>query len=246
MAALAQQYAPVRYLHPGEKNGPGDPLAFIQNARVREHRSWLPDRTPDGFDRGEIDPSKLGQFKGEKKYYLDLADTAQARGENANAPSFYQYDEKTRTMTYWQFYNFNDAPGPGKFDHEGDWERITIQFDPQMKPTEVRYSAHGGSTKVPWAQAPRENGRPVAYVGKGSHALSPTTGSKPTGTVPGVNDSFEKGRRIDDAARPLLEITGQSWYGIDVHWGQRGALANLGQDFTSGPRGPGPGKGPIQ
>jgi len=244
LAALAQHYAPVRYLHPDEQYGPGDPNAFIRNSEVREHRAWRPDRTPDGFDRGQIDPARLTSLKGDN-YYMDLADTEAARRANPNAPSFYQYDEKTKTLTYWNFYNYNDAPGPGKFDHEGDWERITVQFDAAQQPTEVRYSAHGGHQTVPWKDAPKENGRPVAYVAKGSHALSPTTGKKPTGTVPGVNDSFERGQRIDDAQRPLRNITSESWYDTQVHWGQRGKLAVIGQTFTSGPRGPGKSKGPL-
>ena len=88
------------------------------------------------------------------------------------------------------FYAYNDGP-PALGDvqnHEGDWERITIQLDDQPVPsTEVRYSAHSGldiSCAWPGADnssgqpvAALENGKPVVFVGQGSHANFPETGN---------------------------------------------------------------------
>ena len=246
--ALARKYAPVRYLHPEEQYKPGDPLDFIQSSRVREHRSFWPDRTPDGFDEGEIDPARL---KGMQKdnLYLDLKDTdAARRGDVAGSPTLYQYDEKSNTMTYWFFYPYNKAPGPGNLNHEGDWERVTVQFDAQQKPTEVRYSAHTSSVSRSWKDAPKENGRPVVYVAQGSHANSPDTKTKTLFDVAGIpiaQDHYGRGQRVDSASQEFRDVKAEPWYGTRVHWGERGKLAAVGQTFTSGPSGPSSSKGPL-
>lgn len=246
--ALARKYAPIRYMHPDEQFKAGDPLDFIQNSRVREHRSFWPDRTKDGFDEGQIDPAKL---KGLQKdnLYLDLKDTdAARRGNSATSPTLYQYDEKSKTMTYWFFYPYNDAPGPGNLNHEGDWERVTVQLDAQQKPTEVRYSSHKTHVTRSWEDAPKEGGRPVVYVAKGSHANSPEPKTHTLVDVAGIpiaKDTFGRGERVDSARQQFRDVTAESWYGTRVHWGERGKLAAVGQTFTSGPGGPSPSKGPI-
>jgi hypothetical protein len=246
--ALARKYAPIRYMHPDEKYKPGDPQDFIRDSRVREHRRFWPDRTPDGFDEGQIDPAKL---KGLQKdnLYLDLKDTdAARRGDTAGSPTLYQYDEKTNTMTYWFFYPYNDAPGPGNFNHEGDWERVTIQFDQNQQPTEVRYSAHRDHVTRSWEDAPKEGGRPVVYVAKGSHANSPepkTTTLVDVAGIPIAKDTFGRGERVDSARQEFRDVTAEPWYGTRVRWGERGKLAAVGQTFTSGPSGPSRSKGPL-
>lgn len=247
--ALARQYAPIRYLNPSEQYKPGDPLDFIQNARVREHKSFWPDSTPDGFDTGQINPSRLRGLQ-KDNLYLDLKDSEAARrGNTAGSPTLYQYDQKTNTMTYWFFYPYNHGPGPGRLSHEGDWERMTVQFDANQRPTEVRYSSHDGFISRPWADAPKENGRPVTYVAEGSHANSPTTKTTTALEVGGVviaQDHYGKGQRVDGLQQPFRDITAEPWYGTRIHWGQRGALAAVGQEFTSGPSGPSPSKGPLK
>lgn len=247
--ALARQYAPIRYLHPKEQYKAGDPLDFIQNARVREHKELWPDSTPDGFDTGEIDPARLRGMQ-KDNLYLDLKDSEAARrGSATGSPTLYQYDKKTNTMTYWFFYPYNHGPGPGRLSHEGDWERMTVAFDASQKPTEVRYSSHAGFVSRPWADAPKENGRPVTYVAEGSHANSPDTKSTTAlevGGIPIAKDRYGKGQRLDGLQQPFRNITAEPWYGTRIHWGQRGALAAVGQEFTSGPTGPSTTKGPLK
>src|SRR5438045_3764461 len=79
--ALARQTAAIRYLPPSEQYKPGDPLRFIHDARVREHKSLWPDSTPDGFDTGQIDPSRLRGLQ-KDNLYLDLKDSEAARRGN--------------------------------------------------------------------------------------------------------------------------------------------------------------------
>jgi hypothetical protein len=63
-------------------------------------------------------------------FFLNFPNTQRA-GQGTSAPVFYEYSAH-KYVTYWFFYGFNDAPAPiNSFDHEGDWERISVQLDAQ-------------------------------------------------------------------------------------------------------------------
>ncbi len=198
---LAQRYAPIRYLHPDEKNEPGNPQTFIDNATV---------------------------VRGGNKVRLDIPDDQRA-GNAQDAPTFYKYDAQTRTMTYWYFYPNNDAPGPW-FDHEGDWERVEVQFDRNLEPTAARYSNHETHNTYAWDKLEKEDGRPVVYVAKGTHANNAYEGKRaPPGTPAiGGRDEFAKSDRRIDSASDLHALDDQPWtnqkledrFGVDkVLWG---------------------------
>ncbi|MGO1068251.1 Vps62-related protein [Lysobacter sp. CA199] len=253
--ALAQRYAPILYFHPDEQHFLQDPNTYIQQSSLRQELDWRPDRELHG--RGEVPPEELaGIGKGNKdadsQIFLDhgnedLGDGVR-NGDLGNSKNLYQYDAETNTITYHLFYAYNDGP-PGLGDvqnHEGDWEKITVQLDSQMQPTEVRYSAHNGlQVARSWADAPKEDGRPVSYVGQGSHANYPETGRWAT-NFPGVDDQARAGgRRFDLSEQPLTDVTEQAWYGGHVLWGERGSASEVGIGETSGPTGPSPDKGPI-
>lgn len=241
---LALNNAPIFNMHPDEQYLPGDPDTFIANSSLRGHRPIIPDR---GIaDRGEVTSELLREQQGDD-IYLDLEDDETLRqGDAANAPIMYQFDpgsaDRPPTMTYWVFspYNSKDLPGPASQNHEGDWERVTLVFDqnapltPDSQPVEIRYSAHGGATHLPWNEAPKDaaTGRPVVYVARGSHAMSPYPHNQPIESVPGLEDEFAAGGvQIDaagtrsDGSLRLENVTDQPWWGTRTHWGQRGDLA---------------------
>ncbi|MGH8079995.1 MAG: Vps62-related protein [Lysobacter sp.] len=253
--ALAQRYAPVLYFHPDEHNFLQDPNIYLQQSTLRQELDWRPDRELHGL--GEIPPEELagigeGNEDADSQIFLDhqneeLGDGVRD-GDLANSKTLYQYDAETNTVTYHLFYAYNDGP-PGLGDvqnHEGDWEKITIQLDDSLQPTEVRYSAHNGlQVARSWADAPKEDGRPVSYVGQGSHANYPETGNWST-NFPGVDDQARAGGiRFDLSQQPLLDVTQQAWYGGHVLWGERGSASEFGIGETSGPTGPSANKGPI-
>ncbi|MDH3661998.1 MAG: hypothetical protein OEU92_18545 [Alphaproteobacteria bacterium] len=187
---LARRYAPVLVLPDGAYDLPADPEAFIENSRWREDRSFRGDKEHGNNINGDADDdfsaAEIGQSDGGREF-LDLADNRRDIGDE-NAPFFYQVDDpdKPSKITYWFFYPYNDGPGPQ--NHEGDFERITLELDPATgRPTEAIYSAHGNKHTVPvpfdqlqFYQDPatgEATDKPLVYVASGSHASYPTPGS---------------------------------------------------------------------
>jgi len=252
---LAQRYAPILYFHPQEENFLQDPNTYIEQSTLRQERDFWGDKELHGL--GEVPAHELADIGPDNKdadsqLFLDhqneeLGDGVRD-GDLANSKNLYQYDPESNTITYHLFYSYNDGP-PGLGDvqnHEGDWEKITVQLDDHYQPTAVRYSAHGGlNAERSWADTPKEDGRPVSYVGQGSHANFPETGSWET-KAPGIDDSAKSGGvRFDLAGQPAVDVTTQDWYGGHVLWGERGSGQELGIGETTGPTGPSADKGPI-
>ncbi|WP_408951614.1 Vps62-related protein [Lysobacter sp. Hz 25] len=259
-AELAERYAPIMYFHPMEENFLQDPNKFIEQSSLREDRHYMPDK--EIRSQGNVtaeDLLKIGpkNDKSEIPKFLDNRDEDfdyVRDGDLRNSKNLYQYDAESNTLTYHFFYSYNDgAPGLGDAqNHEGDWEKVTIQLDDTLQPTAVRYSAHSNSSSErSWADAPNENGRPVVYVGKGSHVNVPTPGHWRSDSG-WVQDEAVHGIRFDLRTLPTVDVTQEPWYGTHVQWGERGSLTLAGRWFgldasgmTSGPTGPSESKGPI-
>ncbi|WP_148649857.1 hypothetical protein [Lysobacter antibioticus] len=259
---LAERYAPILYFHPMEENFLQDPNTFIDQSSLREDKHYMEDGTLSG--KGKVTAEDLLEIgpandRSETPKFLDHDDENldYARdGDLKNSKNLYQYDAESNTLTYHFFYSYNDgSPGAGDVqNHEGDWEKITLQLDDNLQPTAVRYSAHSKSTiERSWADAPNENGRPVVFVGKGTHVNVPAPGHWRS-DFPPIQDEAKYGIRFDVGNQPPVDITQQPWYGTHVQWGERGALTLLERfnvDFfgasgmTSGPTGPSESKGPI-
>jgi hypothetical protein len=70
-------------------------------------------------------------------------------------------------LQYWYLYLFNDFANK----HEGDWEQVTIALDGDDRPVRVGYSSHLGGGRRCWDHAPKtDDGHPILYVARGSHA----------------------------------------------------------------------------
>lgn len=237
VSQLASQYAPIFIMHPDEKYMPADPDEFIRNSSVNGN--------------GDIEPGDL-QDPSLSGSRLNLSNDESVRdGDLPNAPVLYNFENTDPPqITYYVFTNYNNyainnAPDQ---NHEGDWERVTLVFGNGInsEPTQIRYSAHNGGTSLPYSEAPKdESGRPIVFVAKGSHALSPYVNSQATGTL-NFDDSFGFGDRFDPlATRPdgsirLENVTDQAWWGSNVKWGEEGSDLNPLQEHYSGPTGPTP------
>jgi hypothetical protein len=242
IAELASRYAPVFHMHPKEKYMPGDPNRFIANSSLRLHRSKWFDKAL--AEKGKIDQRSLSKERGDN-VYIDHDDSPLARrGNPATAPVLYQFEGgPPPTMTYWLFSPYNNKALDNLPDqnHEGDWERITVVFGADkngaLSPSEVRYSAHGGATALPWKEVPKDPSdpnRPEVYVALGSHAMSPYAVDQPIEGALAFKDYFAKGGATIDAKKALgtnktrlVNVKDQTWWGTRAHWGERGKLAAL-------------------
>lgn len=74
-------------------------------------------------------------------------------------------------LQYWFYYPFND--GPLFFDHESDWEHITVRLDERGEPLGAYLARHEDNDPGPyfaWSRLQREGDHPVVLSARGSHA----------------------------------------------------------------------------
>jgi len=55
--------------------------------------------------------------------------------------------------------------------HGGDHEIVAVRLGADGQPVELGVSAHSGGNRLEWQHARVEDGRPVVYVGRGSHGM---------------------------------------------------------------------------
>ncbi len=80
---------------------------------------------------------------------------------------------------YFYFFAYNEAPrvlGHEIGSHVGDWEYNMIRFQDGI-PRAVWYSQHAYGQAFTYDAVEKKNGRPIAYVARGSHAIYATPGS---------------------------------------------------------------------
>jgi hypothetical protein len=203
-------------------------LDFAPEIRFAEgEENWLED--PRYY-------SKTAEFDSGR---FDLPDNDNARrGNNERAKLLYEWDPVANSITYHLFYAYNN--GHASQNHEGDWERVTVQLGDDYQPRKVFYSAHGDKHNERDWQGVEKNsdGRPIVYSAKGSHANAPHEGSWPT-EVPGLNDRASNGKeKVDLATKLLVDITREPYYGKGYVWGEKGFPVVgplLGTDGPSGP-----------
>ena len=77
-------------------------------------------------------------------------------------------------LQYWFVYGFNDAYWA--FDHDGDWEHVTVRLDPALRPIGAWYARHADAFPGPWfawSALERDGEHPVVLAGRGTHASYP-------------------------------------------------------------------------
>jgi hypothetical protein len=193
-----------------------------------QHRSNELTRPRQG-DKGDV-PEDEG-------FFLNFPNRLRERTSTA-VPVYYEYVRHS-FVTYWFFYAFNDAPeATNAFDHEGDWERISVRLDDRDRAVTVAYYAHTGYCTRPWSEAGRHLGHPLAYSARGTHATYAWAGSYP---IAGGLATDTTGRGAGWATyNRLRNARTQGWYGYGGAWGEVGE----GSDST-GPLGPSAFKDPA-
>ncbi len=179
--ALLSRYAPVVILAPGERALPANVDWYL--ARVRLDPPGPADESAPG-DRPELrvtQASLLGHVelavrvvgRGMARLRPNLA----ARPGSADPRDWIVYGhvyagrDGGLLVQYWFFYPFNDFHV--LFDHEGDWEHVTVRLDAQLKPLGAWYARHAWSAPgrwFEWGELEHEGEHPVVLSARGSHA----------------------------------------------------------------------------
>lgn len=155
-------------------------------------------------------------------------------------------------VQYWYFWPYND--GPGSFNHEGDWEGLTVRLDANNNVSAVHLFQHNDIVTLGYGSLTWWGTHPTVWIGDGTHASYQSEGACDYYWQEGFDDScshnvnnrwftwaggkpsWEPGIQgagvvnVGELAHPL---NGQQWIRYSGRWGELGTT-----DTTSGPRGP--------
>jgi hypothetical protein len=162
------------------------------------------------------------------------------------------------SIQYWFFYPYNDFVAG--FNHESDWEHITVQLDAAQNPTTLIYAAHFSPKTWAANQVTWYGTHPQVWVADGSHASYASEGECDATMDEGGDDScwtnldqrwftwsggkgYDQGLQggglvnmgeMPQAGTYKRAMPGQGWILFSGHWGEEGT-----SDLTSGQPGPG-------
>lgn len=137
-------------------------------------------------------------------------------------------------VQYWFFYAYDD--GPARFDHEGDWEHVTITADADQRFYSAWYAQHNSGVRYAASQLQFVNGtHPVVYSAVGTHASYPSAGN--FNVTLGFTDRTSDGGPSYDTASNQVNVGeksaplgGQSFIEFGGGWGEIGSTS-----FSTGP-----------
>jgi hypothetical protein len=152
------------------------------------------------------------------------------------------------------------------FDHQSDWEGVTVVVDEAQNPVAVHYAAHDHVIEVAWSTLQAAVGttlrpyaahrdvanRPLVFVARGTHAAYPLPCKSSTCNG---NSTFEDNRHDGHHAWPEEPCSGEkcvtafprtaanaadaSWNAFDGHWGSAVCVAKVYCARSNAPAAPG-------
>jgi hypothetical protein len=158
---LAARFAPVVVLHREDRNRP---------ASV----PWFLARTDPFGTRRDGEPARR---LAERVFPKSEAEQRRVRSGTEHAKAWTTYvhvyirPDRGINIQYWFFYPYND--GPLFFDHESDWEHVTVRLNPLREPEGVDFARHENDSpgvSYPWSLVRREGEHPIVLSARGSHA----------------------------------------------------------------------------
>jgi hypothetical protein len=170
--ALLERFAPLVLLAPSEPVHPADVDWFLARSRL----------DPDPWPQPKVtQASLLGDWaailRARKRNVAVLRPSPTARSGSLDPRRWVTYGHVYPAagdglmLQFWFFYPFND--GYFVFDHEGDWEHVTVRLDGALEPLGAYFARHGDNAPgrwSPWVALAREGEHPVVLSARGTHA----------------------------------------------------------------------------
>lgn len=258
---LARRFAPVLRLTKSEQYLPGSVAWYLPQVHMRFNHNNCPDHEIIALGKVTIDNlskqnhQNTGTLCGHSgdpllsnakhlEFFLQPPDDKVHDGAPPADWRVYAHVKKSKTIVggydvqYWFFYPFNSTIV--NFDHEADWEHITVITDASEALQQARYAAHAGGTTHPASALEFVPGtpRPVGYVAIGSHATYNKPGEYETQApdfvftdhADGLGPEFDTSVGLVNVGERGKPLNGQSWVNYGGRWGEIGQFAD-----TSGP-----------
>lgn len=232
------------------------PYNSHRHPSLHKNEGFFLDANLDGAKGGmPFTRASSHEFVTQAPIYYDDGELFNENGSRKNPKRAY--------ISYWFFYPFNDAPRAKLFNHQGDWENISLLFlrssDRLWTLEEVSYSAHGAPKPIDatcsaapptgdqlTCPVPRTEwagqSRLVGYVADGSHATYPSPGPHPIHSAHGLatdrTSSIASGYSWP-TWQNLLPLEAQGWAGFCGAWGRVGKSYLPFPADRTGPLGPG-------
>jgi hypothetical protein len=249
-AQLVKTFAPHLNLHPADTTRPANVDWYLARVSMRYNHPNCPDHEilalgkvtqaalaaqshPDDKAFCQHDGSDVRKSAADEGYFIQVANHATYAGApRSEWKTYVVWRPKAAGVVdieYWAFYAYND--GFLTFNHEADWEHVTVSIDPkgnaaQGKLLKVFFSEHKGGVTLNAGDAGLEmdGTHPVSYVAKGTHANYPKPGEY---TIPGIPLGLGK----DNAAKAAAAADVWETESTTVIVGTRAAPKN-GQVFV--------------
>lgn len=218
-SALAARYAPAVVLAPNERNRPAS-VAWLL-ARV----------APRGTTAAAAAQELLtGRFELGGHAFSD--EVRAGSGDPRDWVTYAHVYPRTDggiSLQYWFFYPYNQAP-LFLFNHEGDWEHVTVELGADGAPRAVDFAQHANNDPGvvrSWQEVRRLGDHPIVLSARGTHASYPDQASV------SWFDRVSGCRAIEGCADPVW----LTWYGGGlVNVGERGAALRGGEVLAYGGR----------
>ena len=228
----------------------------------------------DLYDKCRSGLTPNGVCVGDKGY---VSPTPYGPGPYQGPPVSYSFHD-SRFITYWFMYGFNKpATWPlvngilgdhrvfkGGFvdEHEGEWERITIQLDSTNHAVGVWYFSHfcqpafytwpGVGSAPPEQIAPLREQHPLVYSANGSHASYARVGTglfdceeNVAGNLVNPQDETGEGAQWRTWQGSLVNVVRQDWYAANIGRGFGGAWGEVGSTRKGVVKAPAINTGPL-
>jgi hypothetical protein len=194
-AALAYKHRPLLHFDREETYRPLDVDEFFAELGPDYEPSHdVCSEDPFGYDCASIRSAEdLDRLKDDPRAVIAI-DANPAKDPPTPGRIYYHADaarDGRVHIDYWIFYRYNDSPKFSKytclsglsvkdltcFDHEGDWEGITVTLKPDGEPESVAYAGHHWLHRFDWEDLEHvgviRGDRPRVWVAEGSHASYP-------------------------------------------------------------------------
>jgi hypothetical protein len=158
---LAARFAPVVVLHREDRSRPASVPWFLARTDLFQTRG---DRKSAQRVAGRVFPKS----RAEQQRVRSGSELSEEWTTYVHA---YVRSDRGINIQYWFFYPYND--GPLFFDHEIDWEHVTVRLSPQREPEGVDFARHENDmpgVSYPWRSVRREGEHPIVLSALGSHA----------------------------------------------------------------------------